>query len=335
VIVENLLYGVLCGGGNDASLVLATLCSGSITTFVEQMNATAEAWGLKNTYFTNPTGLDDKNMYSTLGDIMTIAKRAYQNEKYIEFSSATSYIYTPIDSEEQIKIFNRNCLISTYYAYGYKNPNAVGLIAGNTDLSGYSAITYAERGSSGYICAVMNAVEKDGVIYSFELVNKLLSYAFGSFSYIKIAEKGQYVCDTEVLFTMPRSENQDVTLNCVIKDDVYALTAADIDPKYDLKYRYYFHYDDLRAPITEGMIIGGVDIIYNGEIIGNAPIVAQSDVEASKLLISLHDLRSFFSSTFFLFSLLYLIIGLVGYYYFSVLRFRKRNSKRINYKNFY
>ena len=41
VTVRDLLYGVICAGGNDAAEVLAIVCSGSVERFVEQMNEKA------------------------------------------------------------------------------------------------------------------------------------------------------------------------------------------------------------------------------------------------------------------------------------------------------
>ena len=63
--VENLLYGLLCGGGNDACLVISNICYGNSESFVQAMNDKAQALGMKRTFFTNSTGLDDENMYST------------------------------------------------------------------------------------------------------------------------------------------------------------------------------------------------------------------------------------------------------------------------------
>ena len=80
VTVKDLLYGVLCGCGNDATTAIATLCSGGVNSFVEYMNIKAESLGMKNTHFTNPTGIDDSLMYSTLSDIMIIAKEVCKNQ---------------------------------------------------------------------------------------------------------------------------------------------------------------------------------------------------------------------------------------------------------------
>ena len=335
VTVEDLLYGVLCGCGNDAALAVATLCSGSISGFVDDMNAKALELGMKNTYFTNPTGLDDRNMYSTLSDIMILAKEAADNELYLDVSTAMSYVYTPEGTDEEIKFFNRNSLISNFYALGYRNLYAYGLIAGNTELGGYCAITYAEKNGTGYICAVMNAEATDDTIYSYSIVNSLLDYAFDNYSYVRIAEKGQRICTAETKFAMPTSDDEQL-VSCIVSDDVYALTYMEIDPKNDLEYRYYLHNQPLNAPITAGMVVGGADIIYNGEVIGSAMLIAEEDVEASGMLLKLEKLRAFFMGRFFWLSIIFIVVGLFFYFKISLLRFRKGKRKRKNnVKKFY
>lgn len=336
VSLENLLYGVLCANGNDATLVLSNVCSGSIEAFVSMMNSKAAEWGLKNTYFTNPTGLDDSNMYSTLADIMILAKKAYKNDLYLQISSAMSYAYTPEGSDTEIKFFNRNALISTFYdTHGYRNLYASGLIASTTELGGYSVITYAEKKGTGYICAVMGAEADDNAIYSYEIANSLIKYAFENYSYTLIAEKGQYVCDAPVRLALPNAKNDETYVECIIDDDVYVLTDSTVTKDANLKYRYYLHSEIIDAPISAGDIVGGVDIIYNGEILGTARLVAFEDVEASGMLRTLDRLKDFFTGRRFWLCILFFAVLFGIYRYITVLQFRRKKVKKLKYKNYY
>ena len=335
VTVEDLLYGVLCGCGNDATLALAKLCSGSVRAFVSDMNLKAQELGMKSTYFTNPTGLDDSNMYSTLSDIMIVAKEASKNQLYLDISTAMSYVYTPEGTEQEIKFFNRNSLISNFYALGYRNLYSYGLIAGNTELGGYCAITYAEKGGTGYICAVMNAQATDDTIYSYEIVNSLLDYAFDNYSYVRIAEKGMKICTAKTNFAMPTSQEEQL-VSCIVSEDVYALTYMSIDPETDLDYRYYLHNEPLNAPVSAGMIVGGADIIYKGEVIGSAMLIAEDDVQASNMLIMLDKIRDFFLSRTFWLSLILAVSGLILYRKRTLTFYRKgKKKRRDDVKRFY
>ena len=237
VTVKDLLYGVLCGGGNDAALALATFCGGDIDNFVRTMNEKAFKWGLKSTKFTNPTGLDDSSMHSTLSDILILAKRAQENQLYMEISSSIFYEFTPLGTDKKIVFYNKNDLISAHYTNEYKNIYASGMIAGNTDLGGHCVITFAERKNAQYICIVMGADADESYVYSYKIANSLLDHMFENYSYTKVIEKGTAICDTEVRFALPTSKEQTRRVSCIVKDDVYALIPKDIVTDKDLTYR--------------------------------------------------------------------------------------------------
>jgi D-alanyl-D-alanine carboxypeptidase (penicillin-binding protein 5/6) len=335
VSLENLIYGVICGGGNDAALVLANVCSGSVDAFVELMNIKASEWGLNNTKFTNPTGLDDKKMYSTLSDILILAKRACTNELYVKISSAPSFSYVPYDGEESVKVFNRNALISTYYAEGYRNYNALGLIAGSTDLGGYCTIAYAQKDDSKYLCIVMGAEKLDGVIYSYSYTNSLLSYAFENYNYTQVIKKGDEICTLPVELATPTSGKDKAEAICIAKDEVFALVPKNIDVNNDLEYRYYFHNDKLNAPMSQGTVVGGVDVIYNGEIVATTKLVTQSSIESNAILSALHTAKTFLTNRVFILSAVFMAIGLIIYFFFISAKHNRRTVKNIEYKNFY
>ena len=67
--IEDLIQGVIVQSGNDASIALAEGLSGSEEAFVAEMNAKAAEFGMKDTHFTNVTGLPDPQHYSTARDL--------------------------------------------------------------------------------------------------------------------------------------------------------------------------------------------------------------------------------------------------------------------------
>ena len=60
--------------GNDASVALAELVAGSEEAFAVLMNREAERLGMKNTHFTNATGLPDAQHYTPARDLAQLAK---------------------------------------------------------------------------------------------------------------------------------------------------------------------------------------------------------------------------------------------------------------------
>ncbi len=315
VTAENLLYGVLCGGGNDASLVLAALCSGSVDAFVDEMNRKCGEWGLKNTVITNPTGIDDSNMYSSLSDIMIVAKIAYANDLYMKISSEKSYSFTTNDGNK-ISFSNKNKLISSNDC---KNPYTAGMCVGNTDIGGCAVITSATLGTTEYICAVVGANEQS----YYQIANNLIYHALDNLSYVKIASSGTYVCSIDTRLSLPSANDEATQISCVIKNDIYALTDKSIDIENDITYRPFIHNEPLNAPIEAGMIVGGVDLLYNGEVLGHAFLVTDEDLPASEMLLLLENMKSLFTSRIFIFSILFFVI-----LYFLYRRFIYRRLSR-------
>ncbi len=331
VTIKDLLYGVLCGGGNDAARVLASICADSTQAFVDLMNKKAKEWRLSQTHFTNPDGADDRNMYSSLSDIMVIARLASTNELYMEISSTPSYEFLPLGAQQKIKFFNRNALISTFYSADYKYQYASGIAVGNTDLGGHCVISFAEKNGTQYICAVMGADKDEDSIYSYKTAVEMFSFAFDNFAYTRIAEADKLYHSMPLSMVLP-TNGKDSEVRCVLKDDIYALTDKNIDKDNALTYKYYFHEQPRKAPVSAGEVVGGVDVLYNGEIIGSGVLVTDSAVEASSALVMLENMRDFFIGRFFITFFIVLIVLLLLFFFVYERSSRHRSSKEKSYK---
>ena len=84
VSIEDLLYGVLLGSANDASVVLAEGIGGSVERFAEIMTKKAHDLGAINTHFSNPHGLTAVDHYSTARDLALIFRYAMKNPTFRE-----------------------------------------------------------------------------------------------------------------------------------------------------------------------------------------------------------------------------------------------------------
>ena len=69
ISVKDLLKGIIIVSGNDACIVLAEGIAGTEKAFADLMNEKAIEIGLKNTNFTNSSGIYDGNNFSTVSDI--------------------------------------------------------------------------------------------------------------------------------------------------------------------------------------------------------------------------------------------------------------------------
>ena len=66
VSVENLLKGIIVASGNDACIALAEGIAGTEEEFAIMMTSKAKELGMINTNFTNASGINDPDNYSTV-----------------------------------------------------------------------------------------------------------------------------------------------------------------------------------------------------------------------------------------------------------------------------
>lgn len=204
VTVEQMLYGTLVGGANDAACVLAYATAGSISDFVVKMNekAASSEVGARSTRYANPTGMHDDTMVTTARDTAHVALCLMQNEVLAQIVQTPKYVMEKTNKSDFRNIYNRNAMISKYYAAGYYDERAIGANAGGTPVGGYCAVEVLRDKTSGvtYLAVVMGADEEEesGKLYSYENAAKLMKWAFDSYNYISVLSEDKVVHEIPV-----------------------------------------------------------------------------------------------------------------------------------------
>lgn len=80
----DLIYGVLLPSGAECCVGLSEYIAGSEAGLVELMNERAQEMGLQNTHFTNTTGLQDADHYTTAEELAKLLDTALKNETFRE-----------------------------------------------------------------------------------------------------------------------------------------------------------------------------------------------------------------------------------------------------------
>lgn len=88
--VEDLLHLMLMPSSNVAVQAMADFYG--LPAFMQAMNARAAAWGMKNTYFDDPSGISAANE-STPDDLMVLAEHVYANYPDILSITRTPQVY--------------------------------------------------------------------------------------------------------------------------------------------------------------------------------------------------------------------------------------------------
>jgi len=254
VKVEELLHGIITQSGNDACIALAEAVAGSEDGFVQMMNREAQRLGMKQTSFTNASGLPDPKHYSTASDLTLLAAALIRDfPEYYPLYSLREYRYNNITQP------NRNRLL-------WLDPNVDGMKTGHTENAGFSLIASAKRGPRRLLSVVLGA-NSDNARAQESL--KLLNHGFQFYDSVKLYDKGQAVSTLEVL---KGAENR---LKAGFLSDFYVSVPRGLADqlKADL-----VSLQPLVAPIGVGEKVGTFKVTLQNKLLGEYPVVALESV---------------------------------------------------------
>jgi D-alanyl-D-alanine carboxypeptidase len=145
ITLDNAIKMLMVRSANDIAVVIAEGVSGSVETFVADMNRTAARLGMDGTRYANPHGLPDENQVTTARD-MAILGRAIMRD----FPEYELYFRIPALQLGKRIIRNHNRLIDHY-------PGADGMKTGFICSSGFNVVAGATRNGKRLIAVVFGA----------------------------------------------------------------------------------------------------------------------------------------------------------------------------------
>ena len=153
ISLKDMLYGIILPSGGDASIGVAMKISGSEKEFVKLMNKKAREIGLKNTNFTNCTGLFDANHYTTAADMAVILSEAMKNPLCKKILSTYQYTCKPTPQHPE-----GLSLSSTLFNHMYgTEPEGADILGGKTGFvneSGYCIASFGKNDDGEEFIAV-------------------------------------------------------------------------------------------------------------------------------------------------------------------------------------
>ena len=301
VSIRDLIYILITGGNNDGAYCLAYLAAGSVSAFVDKMNAKAQTLDAHNTHYTNPTGMHDEMMKTTVTDTAKIASYAWKLPLFVDASSLQKYPMEATNLSDARNIYNRNCLISKYYSADYFNGACSGLNAGSTEQGGHCVITVAKKDDLSYLVIAMGAESTDDTICSYVNVQKLIDWAFDSFAMTPVLEENKVVCE------MPVELATSVDFVTVSPEKtVSVFLPTDVDVESEIEYSWSTKEESLKAPLKAGQVVGQISATYkapgedDAQVLASCNLVVTSDVEGSDFLTVLDRIESFAKSRGFI-----------------------------------
>ncbi len=169
---EDLLKIMLIRSNNAAAVSLAEHTGGSVEAFVKLMNKKAELLGLKNTNFSNPTGFDSKENYSTAYDIAQLFDYALDSPLIWETLRTQKLSLSSLDGNIKHDLKNTNLLLG-------RLENITGGKTGLTDEAGQclTLVVGDPIDNHRIISVVLNAEDR------FLETEKLVGWIFGSYEW--------------------------------------------------------------------------------------------------------------------------------------------------------
>ena len=274
VTVEDLIQGMIIISGNDASVALAEHIAGNEETFAIYMNMYAEALGMKNTNYTNSSGLEDEEHYSSALDIAMLAGKIinefpehfhYYSQRTFEFDQAKD-----LKTGKPILQYNRNKLLR-------RDASVDGMKTGYTRSAGYCLVATAERDGTRLIAVVTGAKSDDE---RNNAATALLNYGFRFFEERMVIESGKGYGKAQVW------KGKSDTVQMVARDQIELTIAKGMFDEIESSVEVF---EPVIAPIPLDQPIGKLTVKLEGKIIAESNLYPAEEVNEDGLWGWLYD----------------------------------------------
>ena len=275
VSVENLLKGIIIASGNDACIALAEGIAGTEEEFAIMMTSKAKEIGMENTNFSNSSGINDPDNYSTVRDVMLMSNYLIKNHpKYYEWFKEKEFTWDRTGGDP-ITQGNRNPLL-------YKNFGADGIKTGYLAVERYSLASSIDRNGRRLIAVgsgfeTKNSRSKES--------SKLLIYGLTNFDLIKISEAEKPIDKIEVWL------GRDQYVKVYTEENIFKTVKKGQKKLLKVKIIYA---GPVEAPIAKDQPLAKLKVIYDQEEVGTYDLLAVNEVKKvnifSRLIKSLNYL---------------------------------------------
>jgi D-alanyl-D-alanine carboxypeptidase (penicillin-binding protein 5/6) len=264
VSVEDLLMGIIIASGNDACVALAEGIAGSEETFAEMMNEKAAEIGMSSTNFSNASGINDPENYSTVRDIALMSKYLIANyPDFYEWYKEKTFTWDRTGGDP-ITQGNRNPLL-------YKKVGVDGVKTGYLAVEKYSLSSSLIRNGRRLI-AVGSGFENK--VHRSRESSKLLTYGLTNFDLVEISKSNTPIDEVDVWL------GKSNFVKVYTKENIYRTIKKGQKKKLKVKIEYE---GPIEAPIKKDQVIAKLKIIYDQDLIGEHDLLALNNVKKANI----------------------------------------------------
>lgn len=257
VPAKDLIQGIIVQSGNDACVAMAEHIAGAEDAFANLMNQQAAILGMKNSHFTDSTGLPDPNHYTTARDMGILSRALIRDfpEDY-KWYSQKWYIYNNIRQP------NRNRLL-------WRDPTADGIKTGHTDGAGFCLVGSAKRNNMRLVSVVMGSPSDNARTNDSQ---ELLNYGFRFFETHQLYGVGMPIDYARVWFGKLKKIPVGPAHGLTVTVPVGQFNHVRVDKAFDM---------NLKAPVEKGQVVGSISLILENKVLMKEPLYAlQADPKA-------------------------------------------------------
>lgn len=259
VRVEDLIKGMLVQSGNDATLALVEHVDRKPSRFVARMNTAAAALQLIDTRYTNVSGLQHRDHYSSARDLARLAGALHREfPQYTEWFALRDFTWAGVRQP------NRNPLLRLPYVDGLKT--------GHTGVAGYCLVASGGRDGLQLIAAVLGSDNEHARAHA---GRTLLDYGFEHFATRRVHAAGALLLRARVVEGARPAVAAGVGADLLVtlaRDEFARLRSTAIVPK------------PLRAPLARGAVLGELRVSLGTTPLTSVPLVALEDLPAGGLV---------------------------------------------------
>ena len=260
VSVENLLKGIIIASGNDACVTLAEGIAGTEEEFAVMMTSKALEIGMNNTNFSNASGINDPDNYSTVRDILIMSDYLIRNyPEYYSYFAEKEFTWDRTGGDP-ITQGNRNPLL-------YKNMGVDGIKTGFLAVEKYSLASSIIRNGRRLIAVGSGFTSKNA---RSKQSSRLLTYGLTNFDTVEIYNRKNSFEDLDVWLGKKNKVKTYFKSNIYKTIQKARLRNLKVVLKYD---------GPIKAPIAKDQKLGEVEIFYKDELIQNLDLLAAENIE--------------------------------------------------------
>lgn len=253
--VSDLIKGLIVQSGNDAAITLAEAIGGSEEGFAAMMNTEAKRLGMKNTFYTNSTGLPGEGHLTSVNDLVILAGAIIRDfPKYYPIYAMKSFKYNNIEQP------NRNLLL-------YRDASVDGLKTGHTSSAGYNLVASSKRNGRRVISVVVGTESTEARASE---SSKLLNWALQAYDTPKLYDANQTISQVKVY------KGSSNAVNVGFLDASYVTIphgeGQNIKPVLETV-------QPVLAPVQKGQILGKLKVMNGNAVLAEKNVVALNTVE--------------------------------------------------------